>query len=181
MLNQEERTLLLTIARHAIEGRKSNGINVPESLLQKRGVFVTLKKEGKLRGCVGMVKPEVPLREAVNHCANDAAFHDTRFIPLTNDEKEQITIEISILSQLTPLMYHSTHDLIDKLSFHPGVLITKEEHTALYLPQVWKHVSSEEEFLDTLCVKAGLEERAWRSGQLLVETFTVEEFSDERL
>jgi hypothetical protein len=129
-----------------------------ENLEQKRGVFVTLKKRGELRGCIGQTEPVMPLSQAVGAMAIRAAFFDPRFRPVSPRELAGIEIEISVLTRLKPVPRAA-----DIVVGRDGVLLTKGERSALFLPQVaveqhWGLAA----MLDNLCRKAGLENDCWR-------------------
>ena len=121
---------------------------VPKELMKKQGVFVTLTINGRLRGCIGLVKP-TPLWKGVIEAARSSAFDDYRFMPLSQDEYKQVLIEISILTK--PVK--TTRQAIKK---GDGVIIKKGHYSALFLPQVWNELPNKEEFLKQLFIKAGL-------------------------
>src|SRR5512137_1500365 len=104
-LTEGEKRTLIDIAKTTIEC-KITGKSIPEFLVntealkEKRGAFVTLKKHGHLRGCIGYIDAKKPLYKTVEQMAIAAAFNDPRFPPLKRDEFNQVTIEISVLSPL---------------------------------------------------------------------------------
>ncbi|MDT8378061.1 MAG: AmmeMemoRadiSam system protein A, partial [Desulfotignum sp.] len=92
----------------------------PSALLEeKRGVFVTLQKNGRLRGCIGSLEGRESVLEGVKHNAVNAAFHDPRFSPVGRTEMADMDIEVSILSEPKPLEYSDYKDLLAKL--RPGI------------------------------------------------------------
>lgn len=124
-----------------------------EKFSKKFGVFVTLKKQNQLRGCIGFVEPIYPLKKAIVYAALQAAFNDPRFLPLEEEELKEISIEISILGDLKKVK-----DLKEIKLGEDGVLIKQGIFQALFLPQVAKETGwSLEEFLGHLCLKAGLD------------------------
>src|SRR5664280_331299 len=130
------------------------------NLQQPRGAFVTLKKKGNLRGCVGRMIGDEPLGKIVGAMAMQAAFNDRRFNPLTADELSDIEIEISVL---TPMKQVS--GVSDIVVGRDGVLLNKDDHHAVFLPQVATEQKwNREEMLDNLCRKAGLETGCWKRG-----------------
>jgi hypothetical protein len=144
---------------------------------EKRGVFVTLEIEGQLRGCIGNILPVYPLAEAIMRNAYEAAFEDPRFGPLTKGEFKDTDIEISVLTEPEKLEYKSAEDLLDKL--HPGkdgVVIQKGMYKSTYLPQVWEDLPNKEEFLSSLCMKAGLDSDEWEKRECKIYTYEVEKF-----
>ncbi len=144
------------------------------------GTFVTLKKKGHLRGCIGTLTSSDTLKENVRRNAVNAAFHDPRFPPLEAQELDQIVIEVSVLTPPEPLTYGDGDELIDRL--RPGidgVILRKGAASATFLPQVWKQLPRCQDFLSHLCLKAGLPAQAWRESHLDVETYQVQYFEED--
>jgi AmmeMemoRadiSam system protein A len=169
---------LLILARTAIKyhlERKS--FSVPPVYVRKFGhsgaSFVTLTQDGELRGCVGSLVAYRSLYLDVIENAVHAAVHDSRFSPVQYAELEKIHIEVSILSQPTPLVYKNADDLLSKLDPSLGVIIEENGYHATFLPQVWEQVPDKREFLEHLCQKAGLSSDEWKTGKLNVKTYTV--------
>ncbi|MCX7678594.1 MAG: AmmeMemoRadiSam system protein B [Spirochaetes bacterium] len=166
-LTESDRNFLLRLSRKSIRSflvnKKRivlNAAEVPSSCRIRKGVFVTLKKFGQLRGCIGSVIPRAELYEMVIEHAYHAACCDPRFLPLTMDEFDQIEIEISILSE--PVEVHSIDEIVIG---RDGLIIEKDGHMGLLLPQVAVEQGwSKEEFLLWLCRKANLPDNAWRMG-----------------
>lgn len=160
---------LLKLARQAIEEPdkefKTGG--------ERRGVFVTLKKNNGLRGCIGIPEPIYPVEEAIVKAARSAAFSDPRFSPVDKDELKQINIEISILSSIKECK-------VDEIKIgKDGLIIEYLGNSALLLPQVateWK--MSKKQFLQTLCQKAGLSPNAWKNSNAKLFKFQCEVFSE---
>jgi MEMO1 family protein len=182
----EERRLLLTLARKSVAaaatGREgpSDDPSAPAKLRERRACFVTLTRNGDLRGCIGSLSPQEPLYQAVISRAKAAAIDDPRFPPVQKAELGQIEIEISVLTLPTPLAFTSPQDLLEKL--RPGidgVVLRVEDDTATYLPQVWEQIPDKRTFLRELSQKAGLPADAWRSPRAAVMTYQVEAFHEE--
>lgn len=159
-----ERKVLLAFARECLRRFLTTG-TVPmargfgENLEQRRGVFVTLKRHGDLRGCVGITTADLPLGRAVGGMALRAALADPRFPPLDFKELPETEIEISILTK--PKEAH----LADIVVGRDGVVLTKGAKSALFLPQVAVEEKwDRNQMLDQLCLKAGLEKSCWRDG-----------------
>lgn len=186
-LSGEEQKLLLETARNAIRKELNKEEKLPlvmdeySPILQENGAcFITLKKKGVLRGCVGSIEVVQPLIRDVRDRAVAAAFQDYRFLPLTLPELDEIRIEISRLTQPCKLNYEDAEDLINKLRPQiDGVILRYQTRRATFLPQVWEQLPSPELFLNRLCVKMGLDQSAWRSVKLQVETYQVEKFQEE--
>lgn len=141
---------------------------------QKRGVFVTLKKRGVLRGCIGRMIPDMPLPELVGAVSLQSAFEDPRFSRVTLSELDGLEIEISVLTPMIAIP-NADHIMVGR----DGVLIRKDGRSAVFLPQVaaeqgWRR----EEMLEHLCRKAGLPPESWKQGAELL-TFAAVVFSDE--
>lgn len=187
MLNENVKKYLLALARNAIaekleikvdpamivERPSGEGASV---LDEKCGVFVTLEIGGRLRGCIGHIIGFEPLEKGVMDNALSAAFEDPRFDPLSRKEFAQVEIEISVLSVPRELKYNSPEDLKEKLRVGiDGVVLSKRQVKATYLPQVWGTFNGDkEEFLSSLCIKAGLASDEWIGGKLKVETYQAE-------
>lgn len=148
-------------------------------LFSKRGAFVTLKKphaqEYALKGCIGSLIANLQLYEEILRLAVEAAFHDPRFLPVTSDELDEIRFEISVLTELTPV--DSYHDI--RLGTD-GILLSCSGRRAVFLPQVpieqqWDIGTT----LTHLCLKAGLDQDAWRDSLCSFEVFQAEVFSED--
>jgi MEMO1 family protein len=169
-LSRQDKKDLIHIARSTVETyakkHKRPGIdtsNFSPSLLTPAGAFVTLRKKGKLRGCIGSFNPDIPLYRVVQEMAVSAASKDYRFSPVTPDELADIDIEISVL---TPLKKINSIDEI-KLG-KDGIYIKKGSHSGTFLPQVatetgWKL----EEFLGHCARdKAGIGWDGWTDAEI---------------
>jgi len=164
-LTQSDKKALLTLARETIT-RVFTTDTVPlargvsAGLQQPRGAFVTLKKKGELRGCVGHMIPDESLGKIVGAMAIQAAFNDRRFSPVTFDELKDIEVEISVLTPMKKVAGFS-----DILVGRDGVFLTKDDHSAVFLPQVAPEQGwNREQMLDHLCQKAGLDSGCWKKG-----------------
>jgi AmmeMemoRadiSam system protein B/AmmeMemoRadiSam system protein A len=176
-LDSLDKISLLKLARRSIEQYlTSETLPLPRNLTNlmnsKRGAFVTLKKNGELRGCIGSMVETLPLYNVVGKMALQAAFNDTRFHPLEFNELSQIEIEISVL---TPLVKINNADEI--VLGRDGVVLKKGNKQAVFLPQVATEQGwSKEQFLTQLCYKAGLNATDWKTATL--STFKAEVFSE---
>jgi AmmeMemoRadiSam system protein A len=139
------------------------------------GVFVTLKKSGRLRGCMGTLDASQPLDEAVRHAARIAALSDPRFPPLALSELPDVSVEVSILSEPWPMQ--SIDDL--QIGTH-GIVVRKGLQRGLFLPQVAsEHHLDKHTFLSRCCAeKAGLTPDAWQDPDTEVLLFTAQIFSE---
>ena len=176
-LTPQEKDYLKDLARQVIaarlDGREPALPPPPTDVLRRHfGAFVTLTRNGRLRGCIGHIVGDRPLFETIAAMAEAAAFGDPRFAPLTRQEFADVALEISILSPLTPcpdpqLVVVGRH----------GLLLRREGRSGLLLPQVpvewgWDR----ETFLDQTCHKAGLEPGCWKTPGTALYWFEAEVF-----
>jgi hypothetical protein len=167
-LTADDKAALVRYARHTLTqlvrsetAPLSRGVGA--RLMRQQGVFVTLRKRGELRGCIGRIVPDGPLHWLVGAMTVQAATNDPRFNPVSAGELSQIEIEVSILS--TPREIARPDDIVVG---RDGVILVKDGRSAVFLPEVaveqrW----SRNEMLDNLCLKAGLPRDAWRTGARL--------------
>ncbi len=178
-LLETEKARLLEIARNAIEAKLTGeAVAEPEAdspaLNEKRGAFVTITKHGQLRGCIGHIQGVYPLCKTISMMAVAAATEDPRFPPMTADELDDISIEISVL---TPLRKITNPEEIE-VGKH-GIYIEKGYHSGLLLPQVAADYGWDRyEFLDHTCTKAGLPQGCWREGAE-IQIFSAQIFGEE--
>jgi AmmeMemoRadiSam system protein A len=185
-LTEEQGKYLLDEARKTIqkalfdeEEQKIEDAGLPAVFNQRRGTFVTLTIGGNLRGCIGHIIPQESLIEGIRVNAINAAFKDPRFRPLDREEWKRVRIEISILTDPKPLSYSNADELLKKL--RPGidgVILKKGYRQSTFLPQVWDQLPRKEEFLNHLCLKAGLDGDEWKKGGLEVSTYQVQAFEE---
>ena len=186
-LTEEQGKFLIKVARNAIQaelfgkGLKRTSLEeLPEELKRPGAAFVTITKNGQLRGCIGHLVAREPLIRSVEDNAIAAAFEDPRFFPLGKDEFKDIKIEVSVLTEPKPLKYKDADDLLSKLKPGiDGVIIKKGPYTATFLPQVWEQIPNKELFLEHLCLKAGLPSDEWKKGDLEVFIYKVQAFEEE--
>mgnify|MGYP000855182974 CR=1 FL=1 len=163
ILTPEDKKKLLRLARETISRIFSTNTtplarDLSPTLQQPRGVFVTLKKKGELRGCIGHMTADEPLGKLVGTMAIQAAFNDRRFSPLTPDELKEIEIEISVLTPMKQVAGAS-----DIIIGRDGVLLEKDGRSAVFLPQVATEQKwSRDETLGHLCQKGGLSADCWK-------------------
>ncbi|MBA2301775.1 MAG: AmmeMemoRadiSam system protein A [Acidobacteria bacterium] len=162
MLTDHEKTALLQVARASIGAHLSSrrpphlpGAGVSDAT----GVFVTIKRHGELRGCLGVLQLRAALVEEVARCARDSATEDPRFPPMKSDELADATLEISVLG---PLEEIDPRDEPAIVIGRDGLVVEHGQRRGLLLPQVaveWGW--SREQFLRHTCRKAGLPDDAW--------------------
>lgn len=164
-LSASARAELLRIAKLTIKAmvkeRREPDIRIhSKELLQKWGAFVTIKKDGQLRGCIGVIEPIRPLWQQVMYAAASAALRDWRFPPVSPDELEELSIEISVLGRIEEIV-----DVNEIQVGKHGLIVIDGENSGLLLPQVATEYGwNREQFLEATCEKAGLPKDAWRTG-----------------
>ncbi|MGD8617690.1 MAG: AmmeMemoRadiSam system protein A [Gammaproteobacteria bacterium] len=178
-----ERAGLLQVALASIESGLVRGSPLqvnpgvyPPALSARRASFVTLKRNGELRGCIGSLAPVCSLVEDVAHNAFAAAFRDPRFPPLAAAELEELEIEISVLGPTEPVEFESEAELLGML--RPGIdglVLQDGRHRGTFLPVVWESLPKPADFLVHLKQKAGLPGDYW-SDTLEIERYTTESF-----
>ena len=115
----------------------------------------------------------------MQHNALNAAFHDPRFAPLSEQEFDRVRIEVSVLTAPRPLAFADGEDLVRKLRPKlDGVIVRKGYTSATFLPQVWEQLPRAEDFLSHLCLKAGLARDAWKHPGLEVSAYQVQYFEE---
>lgn len=152
--------ILLGIARASIEnslsGKKQD---LPDSpwLRQCGATFVTLTKDGQLRGCIGSLEPARPLGADVAENALGAAFRDPRFPALSAEEWPRCGVEVSLLTRPKPLRFADEADLLAQIrAGEDGLIVEADGRRGTFLPQVWEGLSDKRAFLKELIKKAGL-------------------------
>ena len=136
--------------------------SLPATLAAPGATFVTLTRDGRLRGCIGSLEAWRPLAEDVRANAVAAAFRDPRFPKLRADELVGVRIEVSVLGPTHPMAFQDEPDLLRQLNPHvDGVVLVAGGHRATFLPQVWEQLPDPLTFLRHLKRKAGLPEQYW--------------------
>jgi uncharacterized protein len=180
MLTTEQRRTLVDAARRAIVEQVSRQPRAPLGgrpaalLLEATGVFVTVKVDGRLRGCLGRIESRDLLSDVVQ-CAADAASEDPRFKPVTPEELDRVSIDLSVLGPLELLDPPDPRSVT--IGTH-GLVVEHGRCRGLLLPQVaieWSWTA--EQFLCQTCIKAGLAPDAWKSGAT-VYRFDAQVFQD---
>ena len=173
-LSDEEKRILKDIAytsiKDSLNGKgmaeaNSSLFTLHSSLNSKCGAFVSLHKQGRLRGCIGHFGEDTPLHEIVAEMARAAAFEDPRFMPVKRDELDDLDIEISVLTPMRRIQS------LDEFQLHKhGIYIRKGYRSGTYLPQVADEVNwTKEEFVAHCSQdKAGLGWDGWRGAELYV-------------
>ncbi|MCF6155250.1 MAG: AmmeMemoRadiSam system protein B [Candidatus Brocadia sp.] len=182
-LTSDEKAFLLSLARNTLEIYTKTGASpkldqvndkLTLRLKEKYGVFVTLKKSGELRGCIGHIIPRTSLFQGVIENTINSSSNDRRFPPVDAKEVSDITIEISVLSHLKKI-----HRPAEFTAGKDGIIIRKGHASAVFLPQVaveqgWDRA----ETLCRLCEKAGLSRDAWKDEGMEFYVFTADVFHE---
>ncbi len=185
LFSRQNQQLLLEIARQSILHGLSTGHSLPvkttdfpDQLREKRASFVTLKKKGQLRGCIGMLEAIRPVVEDVTENAFSAAFRDSRFDPVTVGEMDDLSIHLSILTTPQPIDFTTEQDLLGKIRPHvDGLILAQGIYKSTFLPAVWESLPDPKSFLDNLKLKAGLEKNHW-SDQIKVYCYQTESIKE---
>ncbi len=179
-LGDPEKRELLALSRRTLENylvRQKRSDEQPKNalLLQSAGAFVTLEKEGRLRGCIGHLTSDQPLWKIVQEMTIQAATADPRFPPVQSVELPQLQIEISVLSPLVLVRDPAKINVGEH-----GLLVVQALRRGILLPQVpVREKWDRETFLNQTCLKAGLPEESWRKGVVEIYSFTAQVFSEQ--
>jgi len=190
-LKKEQAKKLIDFARRSIKlffsDKSIESWEFEKWLQEKRGVFVTLQRypSRELRGCIGFPYPTLPLGKAVIEAAKLAAFEDTRFPPLVENEIDKITIEISALTkpkQIETSEKKSKTDIISEIEVgKDGLIVEYSGYSGLLLPQVATEEKWDaEHFLEQTCIKAGISPQRWKNKECRIYKFQAQIFSEEK-
>jgi len=178
-LNDQEQEILLSIARQAIIDQVRTGQYEVEpreekSLNFRSGCFVSIKQNGKLRGCIGNFQSELPLFTEVAEMAVSSATKDPRFYPMRDADLDNFRLEISVLSPLEKI-----EDIEEVVVGKHGIYLEKSFHRGVLLPQVAvEHNWDRKTFLMQTCIKAGLPTDAWRTEDAEIYIFSAQIFAE---
>lgn len=177
-MNQSEGKELLKLARNSITSYFKKESISTNDFKEKKGVFVTLYTNHKVRGCIGFIEPTTSLGTHVIKAARLAAFSDPRFPQL--EEKENFRIEVSVLSKPEIIKETDPEKILKSIEIgRDGLIIAYETYSGLLLPQVaTENKLNKEEFLQAVCNKAGLKGDSWKSGKTKLCKFQAEIFSE---
>lgn len=184
LLNKLEGELALKCARSYAESAVTHipletEIELPEIFNEKRGVFVTLTENNALRGCIGYPYPVISLKEALKDASVHAALYDPRFMPVTENELQEIKIEVTILTKPEILSCRAEDRPSNIIVGKHGLIAQMDCYSGLLLPQVAEEYNwNAEEFLSQTCVKAGMPAKSWKSEECIIQTFEGQIFSE---
>lgn len=191
MLNEQDKRTALEIARYVLNSVITDKVKpspeeiktkfkLSDTLTQKAGVFVTLKigrgadTRKSLRGCIGYISGVAPVYEAIISNAYNASVRDPRFDPVKPKELSKISISISVMS---PLIDCTPDDVVVG---RDGLVLEYEGCRGVFLPQVpiecgWERI----EYLENLCIKAGVSTNKWKSKKAKLQRFTAQVFGED--
>ena len=176
-LNEQEKKTLHNIVKTVVEN-KAKGRAVPEFkvdtpvLIENRGAFVTIKRRGELRGCIGYIEGRGPLYKTIEEMAEAAAFKDPRFYPVSEKELPELEYEISVLTPLQKIK-----DINEIEVGKHGIYIKKGWNSGLLLPQVATEYGWDRQtFVEHTCQKAGLPSNAWKDKNAEIYIFSADIF-----
>jgi len=185
MIPLAEGEKLLELAKESVRTYFSNQEPNVDKILrekysEKQGVFVTLHKQDKLRGCIGFPEPVMPLVEAIIHSARSAAFQDPRFSSVQKEEVKEIIFEISILSVPKKIEVKTPEEYLDKIKIgRDGLIIRSHAGAGLLLPQVFtEYKCTPEEALQMTCQKAMMPTDAWKDLSNDILSFSAQIFEE---
>jgi AmmeMemoRadiSam system protein A len=172
---------LVSLAKETIHSIYSTQkIVIPQGFTEQQGCFVTITKQGKLRGCIGYITTDKPLVDTVQEAAKAAALHDPRFPPLEEEELAQITIEVSVLTR--PQKIRSSSPSERAAAFNPGttgLIVQRGWKSGLLLPQVFDENTTGIEALTMTSEKAGLPKNAWKEPETSVYVFSAIVYNED--
>jgi AmmeMemoRadiSam system protein A len=169
--------VLLRQAREAIHERVGRALPASERppwLGEPGATFVTLQRAGRLRGCIGSIEARRPIGDDVRENAVSAAMRDPRFVPMTLDELDDLSVEVTVLSPLEAVPARSEAEAIAVI--RPGVdglVLAHRFNKGTFIPQMWEQLPDPREFLRALRHKAGLPRDFW-DAELTLQRFTVQ-------
>ncbi len=185
----EEGRELVWTARHVIEALTTLP-NFNKKIAEERlahfkgrhGVFVTIEHypTKALRGCIGFTEPIAPMSSMLVEAAIAAASEDPRFVPVSHRELEHITIEVSVLTEPAPIAGGTEASILRRVKVgRDGLMVRYGYSTGLLLPIVAVEEKwNARQFLDNVCIKAGIHEHAWKTGQAKIYRFTTQVFTE---
>lgn len=193
MLNLTDGKNLINIAKQSInsyfskDNNPSEKIkdniknNIKEKYNSKQGVFVTLKKNNQLRGCIGYIEGIYPLWEGIWNTARSAAFEDPRFSPLSKSELAEINYEVTILTIPEEIKVKKIEEYIKQIKIgRDGLIVKRGPLSGLLLPQVFPEWNADElKALEMTCEKAGLPSDAWKDNSVHIYKFSGQVFSEK--
>ena len=177
-ISDEDGRLLVTTARKTVSEFLKNNVKINDLEFKSKfnfesGVFVTINKQNNLRGCIGYPLPIKKLAEGLVDASISVATQDPRFLPIEENELDQIVFEVTVLTPPEEIKVDSPSEYLSKIKIgQDGLIVEGVGGSGLLLPQVpGEYGWNEEEFLEHTCEKAGLDRNAWRKNSTKVSKF----------
>lgn len=187
MISEAEGKFLVELARSSIQSYLKDKIilempeDTPDNLKEEMGAFVTLTSDGQLRGCIGYPEPIKPLVNTVMEVAISAALQDPRFPPVSPEELDDISVEVSVLTKPELVEVDKPSEYPEKISVgEDGLIVESCFGRGLLLPQVpveWQW--DVEDFLSNTCMKAGLNADCWLDPEIKIYKFQSQIFEEQ--
>lgn len=183
LLTEEQGKKLINLARESIESSfKDEEVDLKKysEFSEQRGVFVTLKKEGRLRGCIGFPEPIYPLSKAISDAARSAAMDDPRFPEMDKSELQDIKIEVSVLTLPEQITADDKEDMPQQVNIgKDGLIVRGPMASGLLLPQVFPEWNADGlKALEMTCEKAGLKSDCWKDDKYRIFKFHAQVFEE---
>ena len=150
---------VLNLCEEAIKNKNfdASKLQYPQVFSEYGAVFVTLEKQGQLRGCIGSIIPQRTLLQDIITNAKNSAYADPRFNPVDKSEIKELSIAVSLLSLPRQMKFKDEEDLLNQIRQGvDGIIIRDGNHQAVYLPSVWEQIPDKRIFLNSLKIKAGM-------------------------
>lgn len=187
IMTDEEGGELLRIARNVLSSFVRNeGVSKPSKYPEKfneiHGIFCTILKDGQVRGraVVGLPYPLVSVIDGVVEAIKTAAHEDLRFTRVTPDELDGVKIELSLLTEPQKIDASSNDKILSSIiPGTDGLMLAFGPYEAFLPPQAWTTIGDKEQFMNTLCSQAGIEEGAWRDAEISLYKFQAQVFREE--
>ncbi len=168
-LSDEDQQTCLQIAQESIDHGLQHGTAIKisssdysDDLQQNLATFVTLHKNGELRGCIGTLEAYQPLINDIAEHAFAAAFNDPRFPALDKNEFEQLDVKISVLGKPEAMTFEDEKDLLQQIRPSiDGLILEHRYNRGTFLPSVWEQLPDKKDFLNHLKIKAGFSAHWW--------------------
>ena len=163
-LNDADGKTLIAIARNAITGDDKRIESIPKKLENRAGAFVTLTENSRLRGCIGYLKPVMPLVKAVQKAAWNAAYRDPRFDPMNKEDINRVSIEVTVIGELKEVKYEEIRSAVPGKY---GIYIENGIYSGTLLPQVAiENNLTMDEFIIETCIKAGMGKDCYKNSSI---------------
>ncbi len=185
MVSKDTKNELLRIARLSIESKLDGRDYSPDfsefsdDCYERAGVFVVLIQNNFIRAMAGVTEPNKEIYISIQESAVNAALYNSKYKKVAKNDLPNITIEISILSEIKKLDYKGPEDLLSKINSRLGLILKEGMHKQVFLPTMWKMYPDKDEFLNHLCSEAEMQEASWRRVPISLYQFTADTFAED--